>query len=140
MSATYAPSALAFVSGVPPARPGALLVDVSPSVRDALLPALRAVGLEVRETSSISDPPPGTVLAIVEADRAGRMLDTVRRVRGLLNGALVAGVVGWWSEEETDLTRVADAALHVPLRRDQLDLLLDALARRLDRPAACAAL
>ena len=112
---------------LPPGPPRAVLIGVTATVRTALLPALRSAGFDVLETASIEEYAGSAAVVVVEADHDPRLVNAVRGVCRSKGGPFVVGVVGWWSDHEPEVARLADAVLHVPLRPAQVQAVIDAL-------------
>jgi hypothetical protein len=111
--------------------PRAVLLDVTPGVRERLVPALQHAGFEVRLCEAIEQGVLDVDVVVIEADRGARMLSETQALRGVLEHGCIASVVGWWSEYEADLLHAADVVLHVPLREDDLRAALAAIQHRL---------
>ena len=116
-----------FLSSGPPC---AALIGITPSVRSALVPALRSAGFDVLETASVEECVCKAAVVVVEADHDPRLVSAVRAACRAKGDPFVVGVVGWWSDHEPEVARLADAVLHVPLRRPQVQSVIDALPVR----------
>src|SRR5688572_30374531 len=101
-------------------RPWIALLDVTQTVSEQLAPALQEAGFDLRSRAAIESSLLEADAVIVEADRGARMLSGMQALRGLLDRPCLIGVVGWWSEYESEALRTADALLHVPLRGNDL--------------------
>lgn len=103
--------------------PIAFLIEPSPDVERCAAPLLAARGFDVRVVHGIPDNLDEAAFVIVEADRGGRTITLARRVRALRPELPTAGVLRWWNEDESELARLAQFVLHVPVRDDQLQAL-----------------
>jgi hypothetical protein len=128
----HAPSGTATLERPPASqrRPWVALLDVTQTVSQGLMPALQEAGFEIRAPAVIESSLLEADAVIVEADRGARMLSGMQALRGLLDRVYVVGIVGWWSEYESDVLRTADAVLHVPLRKDDLTAAVIAIRNR----------
>ena len=116
-----------------PAR--AVLIGLTPSVRAALLPALRSAGFDVLESTSLEEEYDcRAAVVVVEADHDPRLISAVRATCRAKGDPFVVGVAGWWSEHEPEVARLADAVLHIPLRPAQVQAVIEALPVRAAAP------
>jgi hypothetical protein len=127
------PSPTSSVSATPaPELPAsrAVLCNTSPRVRDVLIPLLQRFGFEVVDAFCPPERPPQASVLVVDAERDPRLLDSLGGERGQGAMPFVIAAVGWWSDHEAEVSRAADAVLHVPPRDEQVRAVADALAGR----------
>ena len=115
---------------LPSGPPRAVLIGLTPSMRAALAPSLRSAGFDVLESASVEEHDCRAAVVVVEADHDPRLITAVRAACRSTGDAFIVGVVGWWSDHEPEVRRLADAVLHVPLRAPQVRAVIDALPVR----------
>ena len=135
MTTLHAPPRAASSTRSPNTSPTVLLVEPSVVVSATLLALLEPQGYEVRIASDPTEEIDVATLVVVEADRGARTIAQIKRLSALRPDLPIVAVLPWWNDDEAEIVRVVRFILHVPIRDDQLQGLVELASALLRQPA-----